>query len=252
MTLSRRSTVIAAVLLAGACDSAPASPPAPTEIPWPSPADLGTIRGVINSRAGDQLSMIGLGKGTVVVGLRAGASGLAKQIVDAYGDAVDVTVGFFSYPGNALINNGCAIPWKLVEPRGLRASVEMASPAIESGTTFDATVRISNVDTRTITVQTSSSLQVYLFPPGGTQPVGAFDLSVAGEGRTMSVEPGTSVTLPGYGGTASCDLSLGYALRAGSYDARALVDFALGPEGGNGPIIFWSDPLAVEVVAPRT
>jgi len=221
-------------------------------MPWPSPADLGTIQGLINSRAGEQLTMLGPGKGKVNVGLRAGAVDLARQIVDAYGAAVDVTVGLFSYPGGVLVNNACAIPWTLADHPGLRATVEMASSRIVSGTTFDPTVRIADVGTGTLTLQTSSSLQVYLFLPGGAKPVGAFELTVAGGGRSVYVEPGKSITLPGYGGTASCDLSLGYALRPGRYQARALVDFAPGPEGGNGPLVFWGDPFDVEVVPPTS
>jgi hypothetical protein len=221
-------------------------------MPWPSPADLGTIQGLINSRAGDQLTQIGPGKGKVNVGLRPGAVDLARQIVDAYGAAVDVTVGFFSYPGGVLVNNACAIPSTLADHPGLRATVEIATPKIVSGTTFDPTVRITDIGTSTLTLQTSSSLQVYLFLPGGAKPVGALELAVAGEGRTVSVEPGKSITVPGYGGTASCDLSLGYALRPGSYQARALVDFAPSPEGGNGPLVFWGDPLGVEVVPPTS
>ncbi len=246
----RRLAILATVLVAGACSAPPSSssPAAPTSLPWPSSADLGTIRGLIISRAGDELTSIGFGGGTVIVGLRAGAVDLAKQIVDAYGAAVEVTVGFFRYPSGALVDGACAVPGTLSDNAALRATVEMASLRITSGTTFDPTVRITDIGTASVTVQTSNSLEVYLFRPGGTKPVGAFDLGVAGMGLETSVEPAKSITIPGYGGTASCDISLGYTLAPGPYQARALVDFAIGPEGGNGPHVFWSDPLDVEIV----
>ena len=125
----------------------------------------------------------------------------------------------------------------------------MSSRQIESGASFDATIRISNVGSTPFVLDTSSRLEVHLFLPGGTKPVGAFELAVAGTGLGRTIGPGASTAIPGYGGTASCDGSRGYALPAGPYQARALVDFTRGLEGGHGPLVFWSDALDVEVVA---
>jgi hypothetical protein len=234
--------------IAPAQSSAPASQ-TPTPRPWPSAADLETIREVIESRAAGQLSSIGIGNGTVEVWLRASAVGLAKEIVDAYGDAVHVTVGFFSYPSEGVAGGACPVQGTFAVHPALRASVEMATAQIPTGATFDATVRIENLGATTVKLDTSSGLQVYLFQPGGTRPIGTSDGGSVGTGLLATVEPGTSITIPGNGGTASCDLTLGYTLPAGPYRARALVDYAIGPEGGNGPLVFWSDALDVEIVA---
>ena len=218
-------------------------------MPWPSSADLETIRGLISSRAGDELSSIALGSGTVIVGLRADAVDLARQIVDAYGDAVVVTVGFFRYPNGPLVSGACSVPRTLADPPALRAGVEMANPRIASGATFNPTVRIANISPGSVRLDTSSSLQVFLFRPGGRKPVGTSDIIAVGTGLETSVESGKSITIPGDGGTASCDRSLGYVLPPGPYQVRALVDFAIGLQGGNGPPVFWSDALDVQIVA---
>jgi len=62
------------------------------------------------------------------------------------------------------------------------------------------------------------------------------------------LDPGEAVDLEASGGTASCDLALGYVLPAGTYEARALVDY-------QEPVTFesrafWSEPTLIEVVAP--
>jgi hypothetical protein len=253
----RRWAILATAFAICACTAAPPpiapapsiAPAPPTSGPWPSAADLETMREVIESRAAGQLSSIGIGNGTVDVVLRAGAVGLAKEIVDAYGDAVHVTVGFFSYPSSAAVGGSCPVQGTFANHPALQASVEMATLRIATGATFDATVRIKNIGAQTVRLDTSSGLQVYLFQPGGTKPSGTSDGGSAGTGLLATVEPGTSTTIPGYGGAASCDFSLGYVLPAGPYQARALVDFAIGPDGGNGPLVFWSDALDVEIVA---
>ena len=71
-------------------------------------------------------------------------------------------------------------------------------------------------------------------------------------GRTASTNatltPAESILLPGFGGTASCDLALGYTLPPGAYEARALVDFVRDPE--DEVVFFWSEPSTVEIVNP--
>jgi hypothetical protein len=247
----RVGAILATILVASACSAtAPSIAPAtPTAIPWPSSTDLETIRAVINSRAEGELSSLGLGNGTVDVGLRADAGDLAKQIVDAYGDRVIVTVGFFGYPDPAPVSNACPIAGILADPGSLRATLEMAGTQIASGATFAPTIRIATVGSARVALETSSGLQTYLFQPGDTRPIGTIDLASVGTGLETSVEPGRSVTIPGSGGTASCDIALGYTLPPGPYQARALVDFAPGPEGGRGPLVFWSDPADVQIVA---
>jgi hypothetical protein len=255
----RRLAILASVLAVWACTAAPApiapapstvpAPPTVTSRPWPSAADLETIREVIESRATGQLSSIGIGNRTVDVVLRASAVGLAKEIVDAYGDAVHVTVGFFSYPSSEVAGGACPVQGTFAVHPALRASLQMATPRIPAGATLDSTVRIANIGATPVRLDTSSGLRVYLFQAGGTTPVGTSDGGSAGTGLLATVEPGTSITIPGDGGTASCDLTLGYTLAAGPYQARSLVDYAIGPEGGNGPLVFWSDALDVEIVA---
>lgn len=68
-----------------------------------------------------------------------------------------------------------------------------------------------------------------------------------GTGLLLTLLPGQTQDVKAFGGTASCDPALGYVLPAGTYQARALIDFSPGESGVH---VFWSDPIQIEVVAP--
>lgn len=160
--------------------------------------------------------------------------------------------GFSPVPGSTTPTSDCASYGTFAKSPAFRATVEVPATRIASGTTFQASVTITNTSPSAANLETSSSLEVYLFRPGEAMPIGWFDRASVGTGLSTLLEPGKSITVPAQGGTASCDLSVGHTLQPGQYQARSLVDFAAGPDGGNGPFVFWSNPLKVEIVPAGT
>jgi hypothetical protein len=206
---------------------------------------LGEIRGEIYSRYTDQLLGIGDGAGYVAVDLKATATAAAAEIVGRYGSAVRVDVGFFPYPPPPSPSGACDwVPKPSVDPGSLRAVIELPSTTITHSVGLRGKVRITNTGSKTITFDTGQPLSIYLFTPTGAAPIGASSGAVAGTGLGLKLLPAASQDVDAFGGTASCDLALGYELPDGPYVARAAVEV----DGSTGPGFFWSDPMAIQLV----
>ncbi len=158
-----------------------------------------------------------------------------------------MTVGLFPYPAPSGGTNVCAaLLGPLVDPGPLRATIEMPSDTVGHDVAFAATVRLTNTGAVPSAVETGQPLQILLFEPGGTVPVGVGAAAIAGTGLGFRLEPGGSSSIPATGGTSSCDLRLGYELPDGPYVARAAVEIDQASSGGvNG--VFLSDPLSITV-----
>jgi hypothetical protein len=226
-------------------------PVATTDAPSPSTAPVGSptlaaVRADIESRYMDQLLGIGDGAGKVVLELKPTATAAAADIEARYGWAVEITVGFFPYPPPSSAPGGCARALtQSVDPGPLRAVIELPSLRISHTVSFPAKVRLTNTGSKTFTSDSGQPLAIYLFTPDGTTLVGAYPGAVAGTGLLVKLQPGASQEINANGGTASCDLRLGYELPDGPYVARAAVEIDDG-----GPGYFWSDPVSVEVMTP--
>jgi len=218
-------------------------------IAWPPRTDLPSIRAEIENRGLPDLISIGDGANVVSVGLRARAECVARSIVIAYGPHVEVSVGLFPFPPRAQPNRSCFVGhWPFGSVPFLRSSIRVDDKIVQ-GEFFKGSVRFTNGGLGPINLDSSSSFPIYLFQGDAGEPVGTSEGGSIGTGLTLQMAPGQSQDVKAYGGTASCDQALGYVIPAGSYRARALIDFSP-PEGGVH--IFWSDPLPVEVVAPPT
>ena len=190
---------------------------------------------------------IGDGANTVVVGLRARAECLARQIVTAYGPKVEVTVGLLPFPPQAQTRRTCHIgEWPHGFVPGLRTVLEVPAQ-VQRGEFFKGSVHFSVAGPGAITVETSSNFTVYLFQPEGEAPIGTGEGGSMGTGLSFRLVPGQDQKVDAFGGTASCDPALGYALPSGQYRARALIDIA--PAEG-GVHQFWSESSPIEVVGP--
>jgi hypothetical protein len=104
-------------------------------------------------------------------------------------------------------------------------------------------VQLTNTGTSTVAVSTGEPVEIYLFHAGGSTPVGFSPGGSAGGGLGRTLKPGASMQIEAGGGTASCDLAIGYELPDGPYIARAAVEL----EQPTGPGYFWSKPLMVEL-----
>jgi hypothetical protein len=192
-------------------------------------ADLRAIQEEIVNRARPFLVSAGSGgaTGVVEVGLRANGEGMARQIVEEYGDAVHVTVGLLSYPdrtrADGLTTCGPA-NGTLALDSPLRGTLVLEPISVSSGADFDAKVRVVNVGVGDFAFESGSPATALVFAPGGSEPVGTFTGGIGGVGLSRVLGPRDSVDIDVLGGTASCDPALGYALPPGQYEVRAIVD----------------------------
>lgn len=186
--------------------------------------------------------------GIVKVGLRAGAEELARELRAKYGDAIELSVGLFPYPPPEDPERACLdIRPTVIEHPPMVATVEV-DREIVAGTHYQGKVRLTNAGPVPFELETSSDFSLYLFRPGESDPIGMSELGWMGTGSGASLAPGESIRFPGFGGTASCDLALGYTLPPDAYEARALVGF--NRKLDDEVLYFWSEPSTVEVVNP--
>jgi hypothetical protein len=245
----RGGFLLASALLVSACIAAPSLPSPSVSAHPPSPVpspDLGAIRDTIFADYKPELLGVGIGRNDVAVQLVATATRQADEILARYGPIVQVSVGFFPYPRPAVLpRNACAgFPgWPIVDPGPIRATLELASTQLSHVASFSAKVRVTNTGRSPVTISTGEPLEVYLYRPRETAPIGASPAAVGGVGLGPTLKPGQSFDIEAGGGTASCDLALGYELPDGPYIARAAVEL----DQPSAPGYFWSQPLPVEL-----
>jgi hypothetical protein len=219
------------------------APRSPTSL---SPAE---IRAQIEPFMGEEGISIGEGAGgVIVVGLRASAEELARKLHATYGDAVQLSVGLFPYPPPDAPERTCTrLPQTAPLHAPLAGALAVDGP-VGVGEFYRGSVRLTNAGPAPYELSTSSGFTAYLFRRGETTPIGASEGGSAGTGFGKTLAPGEFVQLDAGGGTASCDLALGYALSPGTYEARALVDFS-DPQTFELRY-FWTDAARLEIVAP--
>jgi hypothetical protein len=224
--------------------SPPPPPPDGSSIPAAT-VDLAGIRAEIEARYMDQLIGIGFGAAAVVVNLKPTATAVAAEIAARYGDSVQLSVGFFPYPPPSSPPNPCtAYQPTLVDPSALRATIVLSTTRLTHEVAFRGKVRLTNGGAKAVDIATGQPYSIYLFTSGGKTIIGAAPGGVAGTGLEFTLAPGSSREIDAAGGTASCDLALGYELPDGAYVARALVEL----DQSTGPGFMWSDPLAVQLL----
>ncbi len=165
--------------------------------------------------------------GVVEVALRANVEGMARQIVEQYGDAVHVTVGLLSYPDRARADGGTRCgpdPGTLRLDTPLRGTLVLESSSVSSGADFDAKVRVANLGTTDFDFQSGATATALIFAPGESEAIGTFTGAIGDVGLGQVLGPRDSIDIDVLGGTASCDPALGYALPSGAYEVRAVID----------------------------
>lgn len=257
---ARRSlaTLAVAVLLA-ACETAPPASPATIAVATvrpsfetpglPSGHTPEEIRAAVEPLLGKGVIAVGEGANRVIrITLLANAEAIARELNGRYGAAVALTVGNFPYPPPDAPQRACVQrPETVADHRPLLGTLAVDGTVV-AGAFFKGKLRFRNAGTTPYQLETSSGFSVYLFLPGETLPIGSSEGAIAGTGFSKLLDPGAAVDLGTAGGTASCDLALGYVLPEGTYQARAFVDY-------NEPEtfelhFFWSEPTLIEVVSP--
>jgi hypothetical protein len=237
----------------------PATPPPATVAPTiqpsfqvpgsPSALTPAEIRAKIEPFAGQGVISIGEGAGgVIVVGLQASGEALARELHATYGPAVQLSVGLFPFPPPAAPGKPCLqMPATMPLHAPLAGALIVDGPVV-AGDFFQGAVRLTNAGPAPFELSTSSGFPARIFRPGEPTPIGASEGGSAGTGFSKRLTPGETVELGAGGGTASCDLALGYALPAGTYQARALIDYS--DPATLELRYFWSEAATIEIVDP--
>lgn len=217
-------------------------------------AELQAIQQEIVNRARPFLVSAGSGgaTGVVEVGLRANGEGMARQIVEEYGDAVHVTVGLLSYPDRTRADGLTTCAPAMGTPRldaPLRGTLVLESISVSSGADFEARVRVANVGIGDFDFQSGAPATALVFAPGGSEAIGTFTGGIGGVGLGQMLGPLDSVDIDVLGGTASCDPAIGYALPPGKYEVRAVIDVLTMHDNAPTEIEYiLSDPAPLTIV----
>lgn len=229
----------------------PGPTPRPTFRPPGSPAALTPeqILAEIDPLMGESGMSLGEGANRVIsVGLRANAEDVARELLDKYGSAIEVTVGNFPYPPPDVPQRACDWTPQVARDHAPLVGTVGFDPTVVGGEFFRGKLRITNAGPVPYQLETSSNFSMYLFRPGELLPIGSPEGGSMGTGYSKLLDPGATVEFDASGGTASCDLALGYVLPGGMYEARALVDFQ--DSETFELAYFWSDPTTLEVFDP--
>jgi hypothetical protein len=162
--------------------------------------------------------------GPVLVGLSPGNEAIAHQIWTRYGAGVVISVGLTIYDGTPGRSPHCGtLEPSMSYPDGLRLALHLNSKSVQSGSTFNANVVITETGSGTFFMDTGQPIQAVLVKKGGRQVVGVYSGGIGGTGYAKHLSTWESETIPVVGGTARCDGGTGSALPSGSYQVVAEV-----------------------------
>jgi hypothetical protein len=170
------------------------------------------------------MQSVGLGADIIHVNLRADGEPLAAEVLEAYGDLVEITVGMLPYPNRFAGPAACGNEPIEVSDAPLELAVDLESDVIKPGVDFRGEVTISNTGPDPFDFQSGPTQTASVYLPGAESPVGFFTGGMDSIGFGATIEPGASITLDVIGGTASCDPALGWALPPGEYEVRVHVE----------------------------
>lgn len=198
------------------------------QLPW-SEQELRRLQEDVNAAAGELLRSSGTHfGGPVEVHLRADGEWLARQLWERHGEMLDLRVGLHRYPPERASSPSprCEAPAATDGPTaGVEAVLELDDPEVERGHDGVGTLTVTNRGVEPITVSMqprSAQLNV----PGSDRPSAVRDATTAPavgyDDRELQI--GESASVPVTFGTAACELSDGYALRAGDYHAVTTIE----------------------------
>ena len=211
------------------------------ELQWsPFPlVDLDAIRSEIHALATStergSFKNWGVGQGVVIVGLKANKEPLAAELKRRYGDAVDLTVGYFRYPDMVPLHPRIRLPG--VEPSTLPAELATVSlpegVTVGSGDDLTTVLIMQNNTTDELVTETNGQVTARILDPKTGEEVGGFWGAQHMPAVPFRVPPNSSAEIPLLIGTTLFVQRLGYAIPPGAWllDAglriREHVDFGL-------------------------
>lgn len=206
-----------------------------------SGSDARALMSSITAEFTGRFLSVGLGAGPIEVVLAPAEEALAAELVERYGDAVDVRVGALAYPLDTA-EAVCEPPTGEVAA-DLAVSVVAPSGTIpfpDGAAAVSLGVRITNTGDVPVEFVSGIGTAVFLDLSGNVVSSNA-GLSVADVGIEVALAPDESATVEAVASVASCDPALGYVLPPGEY--RLVADVQRSADGVTRSVI--SDPLTV-------
>jgi hypothetical protein len=177
------------------------------------------------------LRSFGVGAGgRFFVQLAGGAEQLAASLRERYGDRIDITVGYRSYPSGtqaADVGPCPAMPSASEPVAGLEAELRMASTIAPGGSDLRGELVLRNTGTETISEAQlgtlAASMAILVVRPGTTEVVGFTTAGFTSAGWAPTLAPGEEAATDAFGGTDDCTPDGSYVLPPGTYGAIVVV-----------------------------
>ncbi len=182
-----------------------------------------SIRELATTTEREAFQSWGIGRGRLNVVLRASRSDLAQVLLDTYGDAVELRVGFFSYPDPMMIDTDVAQRATPVTERPpllpaseLRLSLERALE-VQSGETLHGVLHVDNIGPNELVIMTNGAVTARIVDPQTGASVGGYEFAQSAVGVPYRVTSGGGVDITLLVGTASANPLLGYCVPPGHW-----------------------------------
>jgi len=156
------------------------------------------------------------------------AASTAADLVDQFGDDVDLTVGALPFPPSRPHKPRPEAPQRAEPLDPGQATVELDGPAVvRSGHTLRHGILLSNHSTDDLQVATNGQLTAVVVDPETEQVLGGFAGPQLLPLIVFSIAPGATERIPLLIGTSSFELDLGYTVPAGRWGIEAILTLSL-------------------------
>ena len=160
--------------------------------------------------------------------LWASQEGLANELAERYGDAVDLTVGFLHYPDRRLLKPDATPLDRPVIERPLLPTDEFVVSVpqelrVKTGYSIRRQLRVHNRGTTELVVQTNGQVTGSIVDPQSNQRIGGFEGAQTGQSVRFRASAGRSVDIPLLIGTACPDPDLGYTTPPGEWAFEVIL-----------------------------
>ena len=214
-------------------------------------ARLDELMQEIGDKAGNHMLSLARMSGYLEMTLRPDGKAIADELVATYGDVLHIVqIGLLGYPDINAVTRPCqSLLATKIDSSPLRATLTIEAATVHSGQDFSGSVVIRNDGAIDVELNSGDPATAVLYRAGTNELVGGYDAGGEGVGFGGPIAPGASLTEHVISGTASCVPALGYALPAGIYDVRAVVE-QYQPQPGGGIVVtdILSAPVPLEIV----
>jgi hypothetical protein len=188
--------------------------------------------------------------GRTHIKLWASQEGLAKELAERYGDAVDLTVGYLHYPDRRLLkSDGAPLELPMVKRPPLLPADEIVVSVpqelrVKSGYSIRRQLKVHNRGTTELVVKTNGEVTGSIVDPQLNQRIGGFEGAHTFQSARFRASPGMSVDIPLLIGTACPNPDLGYTTPPGEWAFEVILNL-----DGRGR---FRSPLLPVTVCPET